>query len=135
MLPVDSMQLGHVKEELLKLTKKEIMAQRRLDRRAEETEQNNSRLSVMAQRGQDRKAEETEEKINSRLSAMVQHARDRRLNVITIRYKLFMQLELIFTPNLFRRECWVCVSLPHFSLPGNDALFDIARATPGHVCM
>ncbi|GBO02303.1 hypothetical protein AVEN_21650-1 [Araneus ventricosus] len=158
MLPVDSMQLGHVKEELLKLTKKEIMAQRSLDRRAEETEQNNSRLSVMAQRGQDRKAEETEEKINSRLSgmaqrdherraeetkgqrnsrlsAMVQHARDRRLNVITIRYKLFMQLELIFTPNLFRRECWVCVSLPHFSLPGNDALFDIARATPGHVCM
>ncbi|GBO15219.1 hypothetical protein AVEN_181943-1 [Araneus ventricosus] len=48
-------------------TKKETMAQRSLDRSAEETEQNNSRLSVMAQRGQDRKAEETEEKINSRL--------------------------------------------------------------------
>ncbi|GBM99191.1 hypothetical protein AVEN_103348-1 [Araneus ventricosus] len=31
-------------------------------------------------------------------------------------------------------EYWVCVSLPHFfSPPGNDALFDIARATPGHV--
>ncbi|GBL55071.1 hypothetical protein AVEN_226782-1 [Araneus ventricosus] len=82
------------------------MAQRSLDRRAEETEeQNNSRLSVMAQRGQDRKVEEIEEKINSRLSdmaqrgherraeetegqrnsrlsAMVQHARERRLNVI-----------------------------------------------------
>ncbi|GBM86562.1 hypothetical protein AVEN_16908-1 [Araneus ventricosus] len=136
MLPVDSMQLGHVKEELLKLTKKEIMAQRSLDRRAEETEEKiNSRLSGMAQRGHERRAEETEGQRNSRLSAMVQHARDRRLNVITIRYKLFMQLELIFTLNLSRRECWVCVSLPHFSLPGNDALFDIARATPGHVCM
>ncbi|GBL58206.1 hypothetical protein AVEN_37316-1, partial [Araneus ventricosus] len=32
------------------------------------------------------------------------------------------------------RECWVCASLPHFfSPPGNDALFDIARASPGHV--
>ncbi|GBN41876.1 hypothetical protein AVEN_224612-1 [Araneus ventricosus] len=82
MLPVDSRQLENVKGELLKITKKETMAQRSLDRRAEETEQNNSRLSVMAQRGQDRKAEETEEKINNRLSAMVQHARERRLNFI-----------------------------------------------------
>ncbi|GBN07814.1 hypothetical protein AVEN_207035-1, partial [Araneus ventricosus] len=81
----------------------------RLDRRKEETEQNNSRLSVMAQRGQDRKAEETEDKINSRLSdmaqrghekraeetegqrnsrlsAMVQHARELRLDVIEGQY-------------------------------------------------
>ncbi|GBM32917.1 hypothetical protein AVEN_13287-1 [Araneus ventricosus] len=72
MLPVDSRQLENVKGELLKLTKKETMAQRSLDRRAEETEQNTSRLSVMAQRGQDRKSEETEEKINSRLSYMAQ---------------------------------------------------------------
>ncbi|GBO07380.1 hypothetical protein AVEN_24732-1 [Araneus ventricosus] len=83
MLPVDSRQLENVKGELLKLTKKETMAQRSLDRKAEGTEeQNNSRLSVMVQRGQKRRAEETEEKINSRLSAMVQHARERRLNVI-----------------------------------------------------
>ncbi|GBM32364.1 hypothetical protein AVEN_239765-1 [Araneus ventricosus] len=61
MLPVDSRQLENVKGELLKLTKKETMAQRSLDRRAEETEQNNSRLSVMAQLGQKRRAEETEE--------------------------------------------------------------------------
>ncbi|GBO31957.1 hypothetical protein AVEN_149105-1 [Araneus ventricosus] len=119
MLPVDNRRLENVKEELLKLTKKKTMAQRSLDRRAEETEQNNSRLSVMAQRGQKRRAEETEDKINSRLSdmvqrgherraeetegprnsrlpAMVQHARERRLMLlkdkITIRYKLFMQL-------------------------------------------
>ncbi|GBN29476.1 hypothetical protein AVEN_180603-1 [Araneus ventricosus] len=72
MLPVDSRQLENVKGELLKLTKKETTAQRSLDRRAEETEQNNSRLSVMAQRGQDRKSEETEEKIDSRLSYMAQ---------------------------------------------------------------
>ncbi|GBM20698.1 hypothetical protein AVEN_105939-1 [Araneus ventricosus] len=83
MLPVDSRQLENVKGELLKFTKKETMAQRSLDRRAKETEeQNNNRLSVMAQRGQKRRAEETEEKINSRLSGMVQHARERRLNVI-----------------------------------------------------
>ncbi|GBL99320.1 hypothetical protein AVEN_206746-1 [Araneus ventricosus] len=62
MLPVDSRQLENVKGELLKLTTKETMAQRSLDRRAEETEQNNSRLSAMAQRGQKRRAEETEEK-------------------------------------------------------------------------
>ncbi|GBM90593.1 hypothetical protein AVEN_202480-1 [Araneus ventricosus] len=78
MLPVDSRQLENVKGELLKLTKKETMAQRSLDRRAEETEQNNSRLSVMAQRGQDRKDEETEEKINSQLSDMAQRGDDRR---------------------------------------------------------
>ncbi|GBN34658.1 hypothetical protein AVEN_220593-1 [Araneus ventricosus] len=54
-LPVDSRQLENVKRELLKLTKKETMAQSSLDRRAEEREeQNNSRLSVMAQRGQKR---------------------------------------------------------------------------------
>ncbi|GBO32191.1 hypothetical protein AVEN_107766-1 [Araneus ventricosus] len=73
MLPVDSRQLENVKGELLKLTKKETMAQRGLDRRAEETEeQNNGRLSIMAKRGQKRRAEETEEKINNRLSDMVQ---------------------------------------------------------------
>ncbi|GBN35342.1 hypothetical protein AVEN_104753-1 [Araneus ventricosus] len=83
MLPIDRRQLENVKRELLKLTNKETMAQRCLDRRAEETEeQNNSRLSVMAQSGQKRRAEETEEKRNSRLSAMVQHARERRLNDI-----------------------------------------------------
>ncbi|GBM12555.1 hypothetical protein AVEN_188717-1 [Araneus ventricosus] len=82
MLPVDSRQLENVKGELLKLAKKETMTQRSLDRRAEETEQNNSRLSVMAQRGHERRAKETEEKINSRLSAMVQHARECHLNVI-----------------------------------------------------
>ncbi|GBL73871.1 hypothetical protein AVEN_230818-1 [Araneus ventricosus] len=62
MLPVDSRQLENVTGELLKLNKKETMAQRSLDRRAEETEQNNSRLSVMAKCGQKRRAEETEEK-------------------------------------------------------------------------
>ncbi|GBM07134.1 hypothetical protein AVEN_177094-1 [Araneus ventricosus] len=61
-LPVDSRKLENVKGELLKLTKKGTMAQRSLDRRAEETEQNNIRLSVMAQRGQKRRVEETEEK-------------------------------------------------------------------------
>ncbi|GBO10188.1 hypothetical protein AVEN_62765-1 [Araneus ventricosus] len=128
MLPVDSRQLENVKDELLKLTKKETMAQRSLDTRAEETEeQNNSRLSVMAQRGQKRRAVETQEKINSRLSDMVQYARKRRLNVIEgqnhHQIQIFMQLELFFTSYLFRRECWACVSLPHFfSPPGNDAL-------------
>ncbi|GBN55061.1 hypothetical protein AVEN_86003-1 [Araneus ventricosus] len=78
MLPVDSRQLENVKGELLKLTKKETMAQSSLDRRAEETEQNNSRLSVMAQRGQKRRAEETEEKINSRLALMAQRGHERR---------------------------------------------------------
>ncbi|GBN00579.1 hypothetical protein AVEN_215637-1 [Araneus ventricosus] len=68
--------------ELLKLTKKETMAQRGRDRRVEETEQNNSRLSDMAQRDHERRAEETKEQRNSRLLAMVQHARERRLNVI-----------------------------------------------------
>ncbi|GBM35273.1 hypothetical protein AVEN_45536-1 [Araneus ventricosus] len=59
MLPVDSRQLVNVKGEFLKLTKKETMAQRSLDRRAEETEeQNNSRLSDMAQRSQERRVEE-----------------------------------------------------------------------------
>ncbi|GBM74260.1 hypothetical protein AVEN_210019-1 [Araneus ventricosus] len=135
MLSVDSRQLKNVKGELLKLTKKETMAQRGQNRRAEETEeQNNSRLSVMTQRGHERRAVETEEQSNSRLSAMVQHGRERRLNVcgkdkITTRCKFFMQLELFFAPYLFRRECWACVSLPHFfSPPGNDALFEIARA-------
>ncbi|GBL81973.1 hypothetical protein AVEN_50554-1 [Araneus ventricosus] len=117
------------------------MAQRSFHRRAEETEeQNNSLLSDMAQRIHERRTEETEEQRNSRLSAMVQNARERRLNVIEgqnhHQIQNFMQLELFFTPYLFRRECWVCVSLPHFfSPPGNDALFDIARATPDHVCM
>ncbi|GBM91317.1 hypothetical protein AVEN_55993-1 [Araneus ventricosus] len=83
MLPVDSRQLENVKGELLKVMKKETMAQRSLDRRAEGTEeQNNSRLSAMAQRGHERRAEETEGQRNSRLSAILQHARERRLNVI-----------------------------------------------------
>ncbi|GBO29300.1 hypothetical protein AVEN_117985-1 [Araneus ventricosus] len=83
MLPADSRQLENVKRELLKLTKKETMAQCDRDRRAEETEeQNNSRLSDMAQHDHERRAEETEEQRNSRLSAMVQHARERRLNVM-----------------------------------------------------
>ncbi|GBO38175.1 hypothetical protein AVEN_47461-1 [Araneus ventricosus] len=69
MLPVDSRQLENMKGELLKLTKKETMAQRSLDRRAEETEQNNSRLSAMAQSGQKRRAEETEEQQNRGLSS------------------------------------------------------------------
>ncbi|GBM44537.1 hypothetical protein AVEN_250525-1 [Araneus ventricosus] len=79
------------------------MAQRGQDRRAEETEeQRNSRLSVMAQRGQERIAEGTDEQRNSRLSAMLQHARDVMKDMllkdkITIRYKRFMQLELLFT--------------------------------------
>ncbi|GBN66883.1 hypothetical protein AVEN_254199-1 [Araneus ventricosus] len=84
MLPVDSRQLENVKGELLKLTKRETMAQHSLDRRAEETEeQNNSRLPNMAQRGHERRAEGTEAQSNIRLSAM---------------------LELFFTPYLFRRE-------------------------------
>ncbi|GBL71784.1 hypothetical protein AVEN_175399-1 [Araneus ventricosus] len=105
MLPIDSRQLENVKGELLKLTKKETMEQRSLDRRAEEAEeQNNNRLPVMAQRGQQRRAEETEEKDIADFQPW--------------------------------RECWVCDSLPHFfSPPGNDALFDIARVTPGHVLM
>ncbi|GBN46162.1 hypothetical protein AVEN_237427-1 [Araneus ventricosus] len=83
MLPIDSRQLENMKGELLKLTKKETMPQRSLDRRAEETEeQNNSRLSVMVQRGHERRDEETEGQRNSRLSAMVQHARERCLSVI-----------------------------------------------------
>ncbi|GBM26306.1 hypothetical protein AVEN_66537-1 [Araneus ventricosus] len=83
MLPVDSRQLENVKGELLKLTKKETMAQCGLDRRAEETEEKiNSRLSDMVQRGHERRAEETDEQRNKRLSAMVQHAREPHLNVI-----------------------------------------------------
>ncbi|GBM29134.1 hypothetical protein AVEN_97417-1 [Araneus ventricosus] len=78
MLPVDSRQLENVKGEFLKLTKKETMAQRSLDRRAEETEQNNSRLSVMAQSDQKRRAEETEEQQNRRLSDMAQCSQERR---------------------------------------------------------
>ncbi|GBN75291.1 hypothetical protein AVEN_141235-1 [Araneus ventricosus] len=78
MLPVDSRQLENVKGELLKLTKKETMAQRSLDRRAEETEQNNSRLSVMAQSDQKRRAEETEEQQNRGLSDMAQCSQERR---------------------------------------------------------
>ncbi|GBN11123.1 hypothetical protein AVEN_169876-1 [Araneus ventricosus] len=112
MLPVDSRQLENVKGELLKLTKKETMAQRSLDRRAEETEEQNN--SLIFSNGTTWPEEKSP----------------------NIRYKLFMQLELFFTPYLFRRECWVCVSFSHFfSPPGNDALFHIARATPGHVCM
>ncbi|GBN83823.1 hypothetical protein AVEN_163596-1 [Araneus ventricosus] len=115
MLPADSRQLEKVKGELLKLTKKESMARR----------------------GRDRRAEETEEQNNSRLSAMVQHARERRLNVIEgqnhHQIQTFMQLELFFTPYLFKGECRTYVSLRHFSSPpGNDTLFDMARATPGH---
>ncbi|GBM84023.1 hypothetical protein AVEN_110152-1 [Araneus ventricosus] len=79
MLPADSRQLENVIRELLKLTKKETMAQRSLDRRAEETEeQNNSRLSVMPQRDQKRRAEETEEQRNRGLSDMAQHGQDRK---------------------------------------------------------
>ncbi|GBN37898.1 hypothetical protein AVEN_224016-1 [Araneus ventricosus] len=83
MLAVDSRQLENVKGELLKFTKKETMAQRSLDRRAEVTEeQNNSLLSIMSQRGQKTIMEGKEEKRNSRLSDRVQHARERRPNVI-----------------------------------------------------
>ncbi|GBM85776.1 hypothetical protein AVEN_74411-1 [Araneus ventricosus] len=78
MLPVDSRQFENVKGELLKLTKKESMAQRSLDRIAEETEQNNSRLSVMAQSGQKRTAEETEEQQNRGLLDMTQRGRERK---------------------------------------------------------
>ncbi|GBN18229.1 hypothetical protein AVEN_256823-1 [Araneus ventricosus] len=80
-----------------------VMAQRGQERRTEETEeQRNRRLAVMGQRSQQRRAEETEEQRNSRLSAMLQHARDVMKDMllkdkITIRYKLFMQLELFFT--------------------------------------
>ncbi|GBM84025.1 hypothetical protein AVEN_110153-1 [Araneus ventricosus] len=83
MLPVDCRQLENVKGELLKLTKKETMAQRSLDRRAEETEeQNNSRLSVMPQRGQKRRAEETEEQRNRGLSDMAQRGQERKAEEI-----------------------------------------------------
>ncbi|GBM90000.1 hypothetical protein AVEN_43449-1 [Araneus ventricosus] len=78
MLPVDSRQLENVKGELLKHTKKETIAQRSVDRRAEETEQNNSRLPVMAQSGQKRKAEETEEQQNRGLPDMAQRGQERR---------------------------------------------------------
>ncbi|GBN68979.1 hypothetical protein AVEN_66551-1 [Araneus ventricosus] len=138
MLPADSRQLENVKGELLKLTKKETMAQRGRNRRAEETgEQNNSRLSDMAQRDHERRAEETEEQRNSRLSAVVQHARERLLNVIEgqnhHQIQTFMQLELCLTSYLFKRECRAYVSLRHFfSPPGDDTLFNIDRATPGH---
>ncbi|GBN62889.1 hypothetical protein AVEN_229270-1 [Araneus ventricosus] len=82
MLPVHSRQLQNMKG-MLKLKKKETTAQRSLDRRAEETEeQNNSRMSAMAQSGHERRAEEKEGQRNSRLSSMVQHARERRLTVI-----------------------------------------------------
>ncbi|GBM74835.1 hypothetical protein AVEN_179934-1 [Araneus ventricosus] len=76
------------------------MAQRSQQRRVEETEeQRNSRLAIMAQRGQERRTEGTDEQRNNRLSAMLQHARDVMKDMllkdkITIRYKLFMQLEL-----------------------------------------
>ncbi|GBL97897.1 hypothetical protein AVEN_127007-1 [Araneus ventricosus] len=63
-LPVDSGQLGNVKGELLKLTKKEIadcQLWHNVARTEETEEQNNNRLTVMAQRGQKRRAEETEE--------------------------------------------------------------------------
>ncbi|GBM29802.1 hypothetical protein AVEN_159823-1 [Araneus ventricosus] len=94
MLPVDSRQLENVKGELLKLRKKETMAQRSLDRRAEETEEKtNSRLSDMVQRGHKREPKKQKDK-ESRLSALVKHAREPCLNVmkdkITIRCKLFM---------------------------------------------
>ncbi|GBO05175.1 hypothetical protein AVEN_120619-1 [Araneus ventricosus] len=108
MLPVDSRQLENLKGELLKLKKKEIMAQRSLDRRAEETEgqrnsrlsamketadfqlwqkvarteeteeQNNSLLTVMAQRDQKRRAEETEKQRNRGLSDMAQRGQERK---------------------------------------------------------
>ncbi|GBN23114.1 hypothetical protein AVEN_232593-1 [Araneus ventricosus] len=104
MLPVDRRQLGNVKGELLKLTKKEtadfqlwqkvarteeteeqnnslltVMTQRSQKRRAEETEEQRNRgLSEMAQRGQERKAEETEEQRNSRLLDMAQRSQERR---------------------------------------------------------
>ncbi|GBO21764.1 hypothetical protein AVEN_260871-1 [Araneus ventricosus] len=78
-LSVDSRQLENVKGELLKLTKKETMAQRGLDRRAEETQEKiNSRLSYMVQRGHERRAEETEEQRNTRLAVMGQGSQQRR---------------------------------------------------------
>ncbi|GBN90290.1 hypothetical protein AVEN_182686-1 [Araneus ventricosus] len=69
MLPVDSRQLWNVKEELLKLTKKEtadFQLWHKVARTEETEEQNNSLLTAMAQRGQKRRAEETEEQRNSR---------------------------------------------------------------------
>ncbi|GBL74464.1 hypothetical protein AVEN_235410-1 [Araneus ventricosus] len=40
--------------------------------------------------------------------------------------------EPLFSPYLFRRECWAYVTLPYFFSPGNGALFERARAKPGH---
>ncbi|GFY04312.1 uncharacterized protein TNCV_4414001 [Trichonephila clavipes] len=67
MLPVDGRQLEHVREEPLKLLKKERSdwqkwLQRNQERRAKETEERRSRrLAAMAQRDQERRAEEMEE--------------------------------------------------------------------------
>ncbi|GBM72766.1 hypothetical protein AVEN_3416-1 [Araneus ventricosus] len=78
MMPVDRRQLENVKGKLLKLTKKETMAQRSLDRRAEESEgQRNSRLSAM-----ERRAEETEEQRNTGLSDMAQRGQERKAEEI-----------------------------------------------------
>ncbi|GBM38283.1 hypothetical protein AVEN_17727-1 [Araneus ventricosus] len=80
-LRVDSGQLGNVKGELLKLTKKETadcQLWHNVFRTEETEEQNNSRLTVMAQRVQERKAEETEEQRNTRLSDMAQRSQERR---------------------------------------------------------
>ncbi|GBM09825.1 hypothetical protein AVEN_234657-1 [Araneus ventricosus] len=78
MLPVDSRQLGNVKGELLKLTKKKNADCQVWHNVAKTEEQNNSRLTVIAQRGQKRKAEETEEQRNSLLSDMAQRGQERK---------------------------------------------------------
>ncbi|GBM07818.1 hypothetical protein AVEN_33100-1 [Araneus ventricosus] len=93
------------------------MVQRGQKRRAEETEeQRNSRLSDMAQRGQERKAEETEEQRNSRLSDMTQRSQESRSK----------QKNKEITD-------WTDKACHVTSV--KDALFEIARATPGHICV
>ncbi|GBM69393.1 hypothetical protein AVEN_134426-1 [Araneus ventricosus] len=78
MLPADSRQLGKVKGELLKLTKKETADCQLWHNVARTEEQNNSRLTVMAQRGQKRRAEETKEQRNSRLSDRAHRGQERK---------------------------------------------------------
>ncbi|GBL85679.1 hypothetical protein AVEN_193136-1 [Araneus ventricosus] len=43
-------------------------------------------------------------------------------------------ISIFEVPPGWERECWACVTRPHsFSPSENDALLQIARATPGHV--
>ncbi|GBN84458.1 hypothetical protein AVEN_223816-1, partial [Araneus ventricosus] len=76
-----SRQLGNVKGELLKLTKKattDCQLWHNVATTEETEEQNDSRFTVMAQRGQKRRAGETEEQRNSRLSDMAQRGQDEK---------------------------------------------------------